>query len=225
MNKLKRVVFFIIFVSIIALFLFLGERTPQDFSQGQDAIQGFFASAFSSEYGDESRDFLLRWETPLTIRLYGTYTQDDFSHLQAFLSLLQEKVPTLPFLSLVEEEENVSMHFVPAEQMSSIVPSYQRGNQGFFSYEYEDFAIIKGTVVIDSTLIAQETRNRVVEEELINLLGLTNDIFFLPNSLLYTGFPSPVSATPLDYAMLNLLYHPNIQPGITKEKAEKILSP
>lgn len=189
------------------------------------AIRGFLASAFSSEYGDENRDWMIRWEIPLCFSLSGEYNQQDAHHLMAFIDLLGEQVPALPplFLSDKNNPANVKIHFISKDEIPSLVPAYVTSNQGFFTYEYQNFLIIKGAIYIDSGLVIQQERDGVVEEEIINLLGLCNDIDFLPESILYSGSPKPYSASQTDYDMLRILYHPSLAPGMSKQDALQAL--
>ncbi len=190
-----------------------------------DALRGFYASAFSSEYGDEQRNRMIRWKEPISISVKGRFNQEDLTHLSAFFDLLHEQVPLAPPLSLSskEEEAHVVILFDTKENIAAATDRYVAGNRGFFTYKYQNFVIVRGNIYVNSALVLQQERDGVVEEELINLLGLCNDIDFLPESLLYTGTPKPQSATQLDYDMLNILYHPALAPGMNQQEAQKAL--
>lgn len=223
-TKKKLCLLTVLLLSLFALSAchYLAEKqafTPQ-------ALKGFFASAFSNEYGDVDKRPMLRWEKDLTITLQGNYTQEDFFHLSAFLDLLREEVPALPGLFLLDskspQQPNVTIHFVPKKDMPALLPGYVAPNRGFFTYRYQDYLIYEATVAIDS-LAAPQEKNAIVEEELLNLLGLCNDIDFLPESILYTGFPKPLTAAPIDFEMLCILYHPSLNPGMREKEAYQAL--
>lgn len=225
MRPSKKTTLLTLLMAALTLFTsctFLSQGTP--FSQ--EAVRGFLFSAFSNEYGTTQQRPMIRWEEDVHLSLQGAYTQEDYHHLLAFLDLLKEEVPALPTLLLLEEgspiSPNVTIHFVTRAKMPDILPDYVAPNRGFFTYRYQDYLMVEATVLIDSQMGPQE-RNSIVQEELINLLGLTNDIDFLPQSILYTGFPKPSNAAPVDFEMLAILYHPSLRPGMTREEAMKAL--
>jgi len=68
------------------------------------ALDGFFAAAFHSEYGDTQRDALIRWEIPLHLFVKGNPTQEDTQTLQTLLKNLKTNVPSLKEMSFVATE-------------------------------------------------------------------------------------------------------------------------
>lgn len=217
MNKpLRPLALFACLLALLCIPLHPADTTP--------AMKGFFASAFSAEYGDDGRTRMIRWEEPLFIALAGDPTEEDIACLNALISRLS-KVPGLPPLSLASfgEAANVTLHFVAYGDMKAAVPGYVEGNWGFFHYRRKGYTIYEGTVAIARDVTTQLQRNHLIREEMINLLGLCNDVDFLPQSAIYTGYPKADSLNEIDCEMLALLYHPCLAPGMTMEQARRAL--
>ncbi len=222
LSRTKKVFFFLL---IFTLGFFPFTTSSKEFSFSCQAKKGFFATAFSGEYGDVLRNKIVRWEKNIVFSLEDYFTQADTDHLIAFLNLLQNEIPSLPPLlfSSLKEEANVHIHFIPQSQMPLLEKNYIPNNQGFFHYKYQNHHIEEGIILIDSSLADSQKRNAILEEEIVNLLGLGNDLTFFLDSILYEGPQKPVNATELDYEMLNILYHPNIKPGMKKEEVQSLL--
>ena len=120
MNRLmKQTIFLVLFL----FSLMVTGCTPKEKQMNPDVLQAFLASAFSSELEDSSRNFFIRWEEPIRIQLKGAYTKADKEHLFDFLATLQEQVPSLPPLSVVETEGNVPLYFVSSLVMPLFLPA------------------------------------------------------------------------------------------------------
>ena len=81
----------------------------------QTALDGFYASAFHSEFADSHGNALIRWEIPIRIFIQGSFTEEDLAELDGFLEDLRKNVPGLPDIAITAEQEeaNVYYSFVP----------------------------------------------------------------------------------------------------------------
>ncbi len=189
------------------------------------ALEGFFAAAFRSEFGDTARDKLIRWEIPLRIFVRGEFTREDMQTLEALLQGLQARVPGLPKMdfSPSEEEANVVISFVPFMRMAEYLVTYEDGNWGFMNCFSDDKAIRYGMIAIAADVTKQDDRNHLIQEEFVNMLGLTADLDFAPESIIYQPYTSTQSLAEVDYEMLNLLYAPFLDAGISLAQAKAAL--
>lgn len=192
----------------------------------QEAAEGFFASAFSSEYGDKDRTTLVRWETPLSVFVDGTPTAADLAVLKNLFLELKENVENLPAIAFttVVEEANVRFSFVPLKGMGKAVAGYEKGNWGFMTCYHQNGIISSGEAAVVCDKTTQEQRNHLIQEEFINMLGLCNDIDTSPQSIIFDGWSASQSLAPLDFEMLSLLYSRSLSPGMTMENARDILT-
>ena len=135
------------------------------------ALSVFHTCAFSAEYGNTGRNYLIRWDQPIRVFASGSPTRQDLENLDAFLKALQANVPHLPDISRVGSESDAG-------------------------------------IVIATDVTTQRDRNHLVQEELVGALGLTNDHWDDKTSILYQGWTTTQSPSPLDWQMLNFLYSP-----------------
>ena len=189
------------------------------------ALSVFHTCAFSAEYGNTGRNYLIRWDQPIRVCASGSPTRQDLENLDAFLRALQANVPHLPDISRVgsESDAGIVIHFCPLHQMASLVPDYDSGNWGFFYYEYAAYRIHTAVIGIATDVTTQRDRNHLVQEELVGALGLTNDHWDDKTSILYQGWTTTQSPSPLDWQMLNFLYSPLTHPGDQWETVERAL--
>lgn len=191
----------------------------------QAALDGFFAAAFTSEYGDTDRNTLIRWEEPLSIYVRGAYTTQDMTTLTEFLNELSNSVPGLPAIAFAssENEANVVISFVPLVEMALNLTTYEPGNWGLMNCFSEDTGIRYGLIAIATDVTEQEDRNHLIMEEFVNMLGLTNDLGFAPDSIIYQPYTRTQALSAMDYEMLNLLYSPYLLSGMKEDEARQAL--
>lgn len=189
------------------------------------AVEGFFASAFSPEYGDTDRAVMVRWVEPLCVFVEGSPTEGDRRALLELMEELRTHVPDLPEISLTEKEKdaNVVFSFVPLDEMEEFVTGYVPGNWGFMNSFHDNAVIRYGQVAVASDKTGQVDRNHLIREEFVNMLGLCGDIDFVPESIIYQPYTTTQTLAPIDYEMLNLLYSPLLTPGMTAEEASEVL--
>ena len=190
------------------------------------ALDGFFASAFSSEYGDEGRNMLIRWASPLKLYIQGQPTEEDMNALHSFIKDLVSKVPNLPSISFVDtqEEATVIISFVPYEQMAENLSTYEADNWGFMNCFDYNGDISYGLIAIAADVTEQIDRNHLIREEFVNMLGLTNDISFAEDSIIYQPYTRTQDLSAMDYEMLSLLYSSFLDSAMTEDTAREKLA-
>ncbi len=189
------------------------------------ALEGFFAAAFHSEYGDTTRDSLIRWEIPLCLFVKGEPTPDDLNALDRLLSSLKANVPGLPDISFAsaEEKANVIISFVPFEAMAESLTTYEANNWGFMNCFSDEKTIRYGMIAIASDVTGQKDRNHLILEEFVNMLGLTADLSYAPESIIYQPYTDTQALADMDYEMLTLLYGSFVNYGMSREEAKAAL--
>ncbi len=190
------------------------------------ALEGFFAAAFQSEYGDTQRNTLIRWEIPLSLYVKGKPTKEDRQTLDALLDSLKSNVPGLKEISFAktEAEANVIISFVPFADMAESLVNYEARNWGFMNCLSDDVSIRYGLIAIAADVTDQENRNHLIQEEFVNMLGLTTDLDFAPESIIYQPYTDTQALADMDYEMLSLLYGPYVAYGMSQEEAKAVLN-
>lgn len=190
---------------------------PATAQQAQSqALQLMHVCGFGSEY-QGSRDALVRWDTPIRIYVGGKPTKADLNTLDTFLMQLAAYVPGLPNITRVSNESsaNMKIYFVPLRQLGQYVPGYVSGNWGMFHYNYTSWRITNAEIGIATDKTNQKSRNHLIKEEIVGALGLANDHDSYSDSILYQPWTTTQELSEVDWMMLNMLYHPDVYPGMT----------
>ena len=232
MHGVKRLVSVRLFCILLLVFLLpvwagAEEFTAYDAKDARrKALEPFFVCAFSSEYGDPDRDYLIRWEDPVRVYVDGTPTNADLRAVDAFLMELSLRVPDLPPITRVytRNEANMVMYYVPLWRMEYVVPDYVDGCWGMVHFDYEGFAITNAVIGVTTDTCGQEQRDGIMREEIVNGLGLCNDHEFYSDSIIYQHDKTKYSLSDVDWIMLNYLYSPLLSPGDRWPEAERKLS-
>ncbi len=179
------------------------------------ALNAFRVCAFSAEYGDSGRDYLIRWDEPIRVYASGNPSRTDLRQLDDFLTELSLRVPMFPRISRVgsEGQANVVIHYCRYNEMPLLIPGYTSGNWGYFSYTYSGYNIDRIIIGIAVDKCDQQARNHLMREELVGGLGLCNDHDLYSDSILYQPWTTVQTLSEVDWLMLNMLYSPLVEPG------------
>lgn len=119
---------------------------------------------------------------------------------------------------------NFDIFFVPESQFSRYEPSYLPTNYGFFwAWSDEQGYLRKAKVLISSTSISQRERSHLIREELTQALGLMQDSFSHKDSIFYQDWTATTKFSALDQQLIQMLYRPDILPGMSQRQALKVL--
>jgi len=188
------------------------------------ALSALMQSGFSAEYGDE-KNRLTRWTEEILIYAGGDPTQEDLFMLDDFIGQLNSGVENLPLIRRVPSRAraNITMYFVPLSEMARYVSGYVDQSLGMVTYWYLDDELYEAEIGIVSDVTTQEERNHLIQEELVNGLGLGNDQTLYENSIIYQYAADAACLTDIDWLMLKMLYSELLSPGMSADDAWEIL--
>ena len=192
----------------------------------RQALYCFLDSAFSPEYNDESRNFMIRWGKNITISVEGGYTKQDMDTIDAFIEALNKNVDGIPKVSKVAAKAKAYLRviYAPLDQFGNYISNYVPNNWGYFSYRYNGSSLItSATILIATDVTKQSSRNHLILEEITGALGLTNDIYTYSDSIVYAPWTETQELSDLDWLMLNYLYSGSVNPGMTAPQAYEAL--
>ena len=89
-------------------------------------------------------------------------------------------------------------------------------------YDNDTNEIVSGLVCYRSDL-DQATRNSVLIEEIVNMLGMPNDTKTRQDSVLYQYGSTATEPSPLDWLFVNVLYSPWMKCGYDCEDTARVL--
>lgn len=228
MKKIVRVMLSIIVVFTMAFGFAASAAVTYNPSSARDArlqaLDCLMNVAFDPEYGD-NRDALLRWEEPMYIYAGGYPTRKDIETLDSLIMQIAYRVPGMPNIYRVDDPAyaNVTMYFVPLDELGNYVSGYVEGNWGMVTYWYDDYKLYSMEIGIASDVTSQKDRNHLIMEELINGMGLGNDHYTYADSIVYQPWTNVQTLSEVDWMMLNMVYSPIVKPGMTANKVYNVI--
>lgn len=190
----------------------------------ENVITFFNEVCLSAEYvnsGDPS--LVQKWTGPLIYQIHGAPTDDDLVVLKTFGEALN-RIPGFPGIREADypEEATLNIHFCARTEFVNLMGENFLGADGGVTFWYERNEIYNGIIGI-CTDLDQELRNSVILEELYNGLGPVQDTVLRTDSIIWSGFSAPQSLTDIDWLILELLYHPDIQCGMNAERCAAVI--
>ena len=180
------------------------------------------------EYSDGPGDYSLvqKWITPIYYRIYGYPTDEDLEVLTALFAQLNE-VPGFPGIYPAVDgfPENLSLSFLNEDEFyynfSDIVGGQDSYGAVQFWY-YIDTNDIYSARIGYRTDIDQESRNSVLIEEIVNMLGFT-DTEVREDSIVYQYSNENLEMSDVDWVLMKLLYNPAIECGMDYEACAAVI--
>ena len=190
-----------------------------------EILAHFAATALEAEYGVTDKP-VTRWVEPVSYFIDSDgASNSDLEYLRRLMDAINE-IPGFPGYvpAASEDEAALCIYFVSAEEINRI-----GGSDG--SYQFNGYVTInwsEGGGITDSSVyinceLAMEARPAVIAEELCQGLGLLQDVYDQPESIFYqyhyqhyftANWPSP-----LDWAVMRLLYSDVLRPGMNESEA------
>ena len=177
-------------------------------------IDYFAEIAFGTEFGGATA-VVRRWVRNPTIRVNGAPTAEDLSALETVIQELNALM-TGAQVSLVESAAAVELHFASIADFPTILPQYVPGNIGFVWVWWDGGQVINRSVVLIATDVDLDLRRHLIREEVTQMLGLLQDSFTFPESIFYQGSSLVSEYTPVDRAVIEMLYGPHVAPGMER---------
>ena len=165
--------------------------------------------------GDPTR--LQKWEIPIVYRILGDPTPEDLETVDRFTQWFNT-VEGSPGIRMAEPEEtgNMDIYFCTQEEMTGLLGDWTLGCDGGVTFWYDMDRIYSATVCVRTDL-NQAVRNSVILEEIYNGLGPVQDTDLRTDSIIWSGFSAPQWMTAEDMLILQLLYHPTLEPGMDRD--------
>lgn len=180
------------------------------------------------EYGTGEGDASLvqKWLTPIRFRIYGDPTEEDLSVLTDLFAQLNQ-IPGFPGFCPAETEgtENLRISFLDPVSFRDSFSGSVNGEDAWGATEYwyyTDNNEIYTARIGYRTDIDQNTRNSILVEEIVNMLGLA-DTVLRTDSVVYQHSNENVALSDVDWVILNLLYEPAVCCGMNREECFSVL--
>ncbi|MBD1913717.1 DUF2927 domain-containing protein [Leptolyngbya sp. FACHB-16] len=181
----------------------------------QEVVDYFLEIALGNEWGS-SNNTIRRWTQNLRIQIVGSPTETDMATLQAVVSELNQLTNGQVSLQFVQDNPNVQLYFVPQSEFSRYEPNYVPQNLGFFWSRWNDRGIYNSRILISTTGVSQTERSHLIREELTQSMGLMRDSYRYDDSIFQQRWTQTTRYSDIDRAIIQLLYRPDIRPGMTR---------
>ncbi|GAB4461726.1 MAG: hypothetical protein OHK0037_11320 [Elainellaceae cyanobacterium] len=198
------------------------EPTPPAITQSD--IDYFAEVALGSEWGNNAQ-LIRKWNTNLRIRVTGTRTAEDDATIRQVMQEINELINGSG-VQLVRDDRNpnVEIIYAPESQFRQLESNYVPGNLGFFWVRWNSSVLNYARILITNTnRVTQRERNHLLREELTQVLGLMRDSNRYRNSIFYQGWTDVNEYAEIDRTLIRMLYHPQLQPGMTRSQAVAVL--
>lgn len=182
-----------------------------------EEINYFMEIALGAEFSTSS-SIIRKWEGDLRIKIIGSPTSEDLNTLKTVINEINHLVSNIN-LKIVDNQPNVKIHFIPVSQFQRYEPNYRPGNYGYAWIKWKQNNIINSAnILITTTGVSQKERSHLIREELTQSLGLLKDSYQYKNSIFYQPWTDTNQYSQLDKKIIQMLYQPEIRPGMTKSQ-------
>ena len=189
----------------------------------QDEIEYFAEVALGTEFGSASQR-IRKWVGDVRIDVRGNPTEADEAALNQVLIDLNALIPDIE-VRLDDNNPTTTLHFARESDFSSLEPNYVPGNLGFFWVNWTGGGeIVRANILITTEGITPQERAHLIREELTQSLGLMRDSNRYSDSIFFQGWTDVTRYTDLDKAVIEMLYHPEIRPNMTRAQALDVLT-
>jgi hypothetical protein len=187
-----------------------------------EQISYFLEVAMGNEFG-QSTPIVKKWQGPVRIQIHGTPTPEDWQTLQAVIQDIAGLTNGLQ-LQIVQDNPNMEIYFVPESDFRRYEPNYRPLNYGFFWTHWDERnTIYNARILITTVGVSQKERSHLIREELTQSLGLMQDSSRYQDSIFFQGWTDPTQYAEIDRALIQMLYRPEIQPGMTRSQVMQVL--
>lgn len=197
--------------------------SPKFTSLSAQQIDYFLEIAIGSEFG-QSNSVVRKWQGEIRIQVLGNPTPEDIKTLLNVINEVNFLAEGSIYLRFDEYNPNLKIYFVPEQQFAQYESNYQPVNYGFFwTYWNQNQVITRANILISTEDVTQKERSHLIREELTQSLGLMRDSYRYENSIFYQGWTDVSEYSQMDKILIQTLYRPQIQPGMSREQVRQIL--
>lgn len=194
----------------------------------EEMIRYFEEVVLSIEYTDGTGDAdrAKKWLTPIYYQIFGDATEEDLTVLNGLCDLLNA-VPGFPGIHPAEEpqQQNLSISFLAPADFTDSFSDVIHGEDAFGAVQFWYYTAtneLHTARIGIRTDIDQTVRNSVLQEEIVNMLGLS-DTVLRPDSITYQYSNDNVCLSDIDLVILKLLYDPAMGAGFDAETCSAVL--
>lgn len=174
-------------------------------------------SAAQGDSGDAP--YTLKWLDDIRISLRGKPVAEDSAMVRRVVAELNRYVYGIE-IRLVDRNPNVTMHFVPESDFYPPESGVRREEHYQVWVYYTAGMINEATILIPSdSTTPQYVRDPMILSNTAAMLGFMESSLDYPESVFYSWWNWANRLAPIDEKIIEILYLPEILPGMTREQA------
>jgi hypothetical protein len=223
----KRVLFFCLATVLISC-------SDDDVSSGltrddKNVIAYFCEIALGLEFGAAS-EVTRKWKDEMRIFVGGNKTPALLEELTKIVSEVNTLATDDFNIRIVADslEMNYYIFLGSANNYANIYPSQAdlvAKNWGLFNIFWDSSdRIYAGRMYVDIDRASDVEEKHLLREELTQSLGLAKDSWRYPESIFQLNWTTTNAYASMDKELIRLLYHPEMETGIDKSRAETLLT-
>jgi hypothetical protein len=193
-----------------------------------DVLLYFEEVVLRMEYSDGTGDAtcVQKWLSPIYYQLCGSYTDTDASKLNELFTQLNN-IDGFPGIYPATDDhyENLTINFLNSNDFIMQFSDAVNGEDAYGAAEfwyYTETNELHTARIGYRTDIDQDTRNSILLEEIINVLGVS-DSELRTDSIVYQYSNENTALSDVDILILKLLYYPKIECGMNYDRCAEII--
>ncbi|MBR2413722.1 MAG: DUF2927 domain-containing protein [Clostridia bacterium] len=196
--------------------------TPADvtvFNYPLQTVLAYFSEIAFADEGEGAIGAARKWIKPIYYEIYGTADEVDVAVIR-WASEYLNGIKGFPgmFAATATNKANVKFYFgnmAFVQNALGITDNTVQSCTRIF-YNSDDYRIQLAKVGVITDTTSRETRNSLILEEVLQMLGLNQNSLNYPQSLFYKANALPQVPDELDLSVVRLLYSPVIKSGMNK---------
>ncbi len=201
------------------------EIEPEFFKLG---IQYFVDVAGSGEFDSDHDGVVKKRGGPVFVSVEGDYQDSDLQVLKRLIAQMNAiaGVPEITLQEKSDKETNLKIYYAPLREVHKILDSDMLDQWGIFFYWWTNdpqYEIIDAKIGIATDFNSPASRKHLLQEEFIQSFGLINDSYDYSDSIFQQDWTTNPYPNELDWLLLEMLYRPEITPGMDIDEAVKVL--
>lgn len=185
-----------------------------------DEVDYFTEIAFGAERGQKD-PHIRKWTSDVQLQITGAATAEDSAVVLSVVDEINALIQEIQ-VQIVTEAPTAEVRFVSQEELDA-----RTGGPchcfGLAVTEYDQRRVIRRADVLILTTMSPQRRAHAIREEITQMLGLMVDSNTYPDSIFYQPPSEVTTYAEIDRRLIEMLYRPEIRPGMTREEAVQAL--
>ena len=189
------------------------------FNYPLQTVLAYFSEIAFADEGDSGVSVTRKWLKPIYYEIYGSADEVDVAAIRWIAETLNgiNGFPGM-FTATETNKANAKFYFGNTTYMQSALGITDNTIQSCtrLYYDVKDYRIQLAKVGFATDTTSRQSRNSLILEEVLQMVGLNQNSLNYPQSLFYKANSLPQVPDELDLALVKLLYSPVIEPGMNK---------